>query len=124
MLPPVVHLRRVLFAALLSLGGASCSAAALGRGIDDYQKARYPEALGALQELEQRQHCLTRAERARWFLYRGLIELALGDAWQAHRYLSSVKRLLERDPTLLDRADRGRLSSAWRSLGKMPGELQ
>jgi hypothetical protein len=61
-------------------------------------------------------------EQARYALYRGLTHLALGDAQQADRYLRRAKRALDAHPDWFAVEERGALLSAWRSVGRMPGE--
>ena len=108
--------------ATLGIGGCTGTAA----GIDAYDQGRYPEALGVLRQVEQ-----IHAERgadlvndARYTLYRGLTELAVGNAPAAYSWLSATKETLARDPEALDPGDRGRLDAAWQTLGKMPAQLR
>jgi hypothetical protein len=92
----------------------------LGAGQVAFEESRYPDAAAQLRrvdpgELEERQ-------RARWALYLGLTELSLGNLERAIPKLSDAHCRLQSDPTSLTAAERGQLSSAWLSLGKMPGE--
>lgn len=106
-----------LAASLLAGCGSSLDAA-----LQDFDAGRLPQARLELRRLEPILAERAREERLRYGLYRGLTELALGDVRQADRWLSEVKRALEREPTLLDAQERGRLFVAWQSLGRMPGE--
>lgn len=101
-------------------GGCTGATAA---AIDAYDQGRYPEALTALRRLE-RERGAAIANDTRYALYRGLTELALGNASPAHVWLSAAKEGLARDPEALDPFDRGRLDAAWRTLGKMPAQLR
>ena len=114
MLPRPLLLLPVLFA----LGCGS----ALGSALEDFEAGRHPEAAQRLRTLEATLPELEPDQRLRYVLYRGLNELALGDARNAERWLGPLKRLLDREPLALTSAERGRLLSAWRSLGRMPGE--
>jgi len=106
---------------LLSLSLAGCrSGWELGR--DHYRDARYPDALGALVAAEADYPELDQGQRARYALYRGLTHLAVGDAVAADAWLRLAKREADRDPELFDPDELGRLNSAWRSLGRMPGQ--
>ncbi|HEY6722996.1 MAG TPA: hypothetical protein VI197_03160 [Polyangiaceae bacterium] len=101
----------------------SACTGATAAAIDAYDQGRYPEALAALRRLEQARGAAI-ASDTRYTLYRGLTELALGNAARAHVWLSAAKEGLARDPEALDRFDRGRLEAAWRTLGKMPAQLR
>jgi hypothetical protein len=103
----------ILFLTLWSLGCAS----GRGRAMTAFEEGRYPEAVAGFRQSEPE------VPDARYALYRGLAHLACGDARAADRWLSVAKLLWERDPSVLSDAERGRLHSAWRSMGRMPGEL-
>lgn len=107
----------------LCLCQAACSSP-LAHGIREYDAGRYPEALAVLRASPLNEHRLSRASETRYALYRGLVELAVGNACQAYQWLSITQRAVRRDASLLSREDRGRLTAAWRSLGKMPGQLR
>lgn len=112
------------WAGIATLGVAGCTGTAAG--IDAYDEGRYPEALSALRQVEQ-SHDERGAELvndARYTLYRGLTELAVGNAPTAYLWLSATKEALARDPEALDPSDRGRLDAAWQTLGKMPAQLR
>jgi hypothetical protein len=87
------------------------------RAMTAFEEGRYPEAVAGFRESEPE------APDARYALYRGLAHLACGDVRAADRWLSFAKLLWEREPSLLSSAERGRLEAAWRSMGRMPGEL-
>ena len=110
--------------ALLLLGQLACTTSALHSGIASYESGRYPEALSRLTQLEARFECLSAEHQARYYLYRGLSELAVGNACEAQHWLRQVKQLVLRRQRLLTLADRGRLNAAWRSLGMMPSQLE
>jgi hypothetical protein len=87
-----------------------------------FDEARYADAVAEFRRAEPGLSDSTARELTRYALYRGLTHLALGDASAASYWLGFAKRRTERDPRLLSANDRGRLASAWRSMGKMPGE--
>ncbi|HEV8245160.1 MAG TPA: hypothetical protein VGP93_05305 [Polyangiaceae bacterium] len=93
-----------------------------GLPLDAFREGRYPAAAEELRELEGDARKYPAEEQARYALYRGLTHLALGDARQADHWLVLAKRAADRHPTWFDRAEMGSLISAWRSLGRMPGE--
>jgi hypothetical protein len=103
---------------LFSLGCGS----ALSSAIEDFESGRHPQASRRFRGLEAELPELSCDERLRYALYRGLTDLALGDAESADRWLSQVKRAVDLEPLSLSHAERGRLFAAWRSLGRMPGE--
>lgn len=108
----------LLAAALLSLG---CTSRAQ-RGFDLYHEARYPTALETLRAAEADLTDASEEQRVRYALYRGLTHLATGDALAADLWLGRAKDAFDRDPRILGREDRGRLLSAWRSLGRYEGQ--
>lgn len=87
-----------------------------------FDEARYPDALAAYRTLAATVPALSRVELFEYSLYRGLSHLALGDAGPAERWLLVAKRLLEESPGLATSDQQGRLTSAWRSMGLMPGD--
>jgi hypothetical protein len=99
-----------------------CCGPSLAPALEEFEAGRLPQALGELRRLEPGLAAAGEADRARYGLYRGLTELALGDARAAERWLTSVKRSLDQDPGLLNATERGQLFAAWRSMGRMPGE--
>ena len=105
-----------LLALLLGCGSALSSA------IDEFEGGRLPEAARRFRSLETQQPAFARDDRLRYALYRGLTDLALGDAVSAERWLGEVKRTVDGEPFALNDSERGRLLAAWRSMGHMPGE--
>ena len=85
-----------------------------------FDEARYPDAVAQFRVV--RRERLSRSELFEYALYRGLTHLALGDASPAERWLLIAKRLSEESPGLASREEEGRLMSAWRSMGHMPGD--
>jgi hypothetical protein len=85
-----------------------------------FEEARYPDAVAEFRAL--RHEGLSRSDSFEYALYRGLTHLALGDAAPAERWLLVAKRLSEQSPGLATREQEGRLLSAWRSMGHMPGD--
>ncbi|HQP37808.1 MAG TPA: hypothetical protein PLI95_21645 [Polyangiaceae bacterium] len=112
----VVVLIAVLAGALTGCGGA------MSRGIKDFHKGRYPEAVVELMAVEPAQADRSAESKARYALYRGLTHLALGDTESAQRWVAEAKALWDGDHGLLDRKEQGRLLSGWESLGHEPGE--
>ena len=112
------------WAGFVALGIGGCTGTAAG--IDAYDQGRYPEALSALRQVEagQGERVAELVNDARYALYRGLTELAVGNAPAAYLWLSATKEALAKDPEALDRSDRGRLDAAWQTLGKMPAQLR
>lgn len=106
----------------LSLASAWGCGSALTSAVEAFEAGRHPEAAGQFRALEVEFSAFEPDERLRYALYRGLNALALGDARNAERWLSPVKRALDRQPLALTHAERGRLLAAWRSMGRMPGE--
>ncbi len=124
-MPPEAKLARLTRVIVwLALTCPACGSTLLDRGVSQYDAGRYPEALASLTRLQSQGGRIRANEQGRYALYRGLSELALGNACEAYRWLSATKALLERDPRALDRGERGRLGAAWQSLGKMPGEVR
>jgi hypothetical protein len=85
-----------------------------------FDEARYPDAVARFRAV--RRDGLSRSELFEYALYRGLTHLALGDAAPAERWLLVAKRLSEESPGLATSDQEGRLMSAWRSMGHMPGD--
>lgn len=111
--------RASLVASLLMLV-AGCSGP-LGAARRDFDRGRYPQALGELRALETEARDWEGVDAARYALYRGLTELALGDATRAHAWLLRARNLAAADESLLTPAEIGRLGAAWAALGLMPG---
>ncbi len=106
-----------LFALLLS----GCSTP-LDEARTSFDEARYPDAVAQYRALAPQVPRLPGPELFRYALYRGLSHLALGDADPAERWLTLAKRLSDASPSLATIDERGRLLSAWRSMGHMPGD--
>ena len=87
-----------------------------------FDEARYPDAVAEYRALRPELASLSRAELFQYALFRGLSQLALGDAKPAQHWLLVAKRLSEASPGLASREDEGRLLSAWRSMGHMDGD--
>jgi hypothetical protein len=106
---------------LLAVATSGC-AGPLGGPLEAFHDGRLPEAAAGFRRLEPALDELSAADRARYALYRGLAHLGLGDARAADRWLSLAVRLERSDPQSFDATERGELYSAWRSLGRLPGE--
>jgi hypothetical protein len=91
------------------------------RGTHAYDDGVYPEAVDELTAAEPDLPGMSQEDRTRYALYRGLAHLALGDMEQAERWLAESKALWDSDRHLLDDDDRGRLLSAWQTIGHAPG---
>jgi hypothetical protein len=87
-----------------------------------FDEARYPDAVADYRALAPRVPELSRSQLFEYALYRGLSHLAMGDSRPAQRWLLVAKRLAEESPTLASNDERGRLLSAWRAMGHMPGD--
>ena len=101
--------------ALLLLG---CSSP-LSEARTSFDEARYPDAVAQYRAVRP---ALPADQLFEYALYRGLTHLALGDAAPAERWLTLAKRLSEASPGLASSEQSGRLLSAWRSMGHMPGD--
>jgi hypothetical protein len=101
--------------------GPGCSAPEHS-GFQPLREGRLPAAALALRAREGELGSLSEGARARYALQRGLSELGLGNARAADYWLTRAKRADAADPACFDRLERGALLSAWRSLGRMPGE--
>jgi len=107
--------------AALTLALPACSGP-LAPPLEAFHEGRLPEAASAFRRLEPGLGELSRSDRARYALYRGLAHLGLGDARAADRWLSLAKRLEHEDPRAFDAAERGELYAAWRSMGHLAGD--
>jgi hypothetical protein len=112
----VPHAAPSLVAWLLVSG---CSGS-LGAALNAYHRADYPQAAREFR-LASRDG-LAPGDAGRFHLYCGLNHLALGNADLAMAHLSSARATLDRDADYFSLDERARLSSAWRSLGRMPGQ--
>jgi hypothetical protein len=109
---------RLVFVSALIFG---CSSP-LTEARTSFDEARYPAAAAQYRAIKPLADRLTASELFEYALYRGLTHLALGDAKPAERWLLVAKRLAEQSPRLATREEQGRLMSAWRSMGHMPGD--
>jgi hypothetical protein len=98
-----------------------CCQSPLSASIEAYGQARYPDAAEGLRAVDE--GALGAAQRARFELFSGLNDLALGNLAPAACHLSRARAMLERRPSVLDANDQARLFAAWRALGRRPGEL-
>lgn len=112
---------RIVGVALLATWVSGC-AGPMSQGISDYHRGSYPEAAAHLADAERDREGASERTRTRYALYRGLTHLALGDRESAQRWVAEAKARWDADRELLDRADQGRLLSAWESLGHEAGE--
>lgn len=110
-------------------GASSCLAllllacsSPLSEARTSFDQARYPDAVSEYRALHPRLPWLSRPQLFEYALYRGLSHLALGDAQPASQWLTVAKRLWEESPELASAEQRGRLMSAWRAMGYMPGD--
>lgn len=116
----MTSLRMLCVALAFGLALPACrSGWELGR--DHYRDARYPDALRELAAAESDYPSLSRPEQAHYALYRGLSYLAVGDSTRADAWLSIAKRELDTHPETFSVEERGRLITAWQSMGRMPG---
>jgi len=106
----------------LATGLAACGGPRLGHAARAAQEARFPAALAELEALEDHLDEHRPRWRARYCLERGLAHLAVGDLVAADRWLRRAWAWVDEQPDLLTPAERGRLTLAWRSTGRMPGE--
>ncbi len=89
-------------------------------GLRAFEESRYPDAARELRRVDPTD--LSPDERTRLALYAGLTELSLGNQQHAIARLQEARCGVMRAPESLTHAEYGRLSSAWQSLGRMPGE--
>lgn len=111
-------LARFLAIALLLPGCVS----RVGSAVDAFEAGHLPDAAAEFRALEREFPKLTNRDQARYALFFGLTELALGDLNRAERWLLPLKAIVERDPERLSDTERGALFAALRSTGRMPGE--
>jgi hypothetical protein len=104
---------------LLLLSLCSCQSA-LSASVAAFGEARYAEAAHNFR-LAARE-TMSEAERARFELYAGLNDLALGNQRRAVEHLTRARQLLESAPELFSAEEQGRLLTAWSSLGRLPGQ--
>jgi len=113
----LMRLRLALIATLV-LGCSSPLTAAR----TSFDEARYPDAVAEYRALGPELRGFSSPELFEYALYRGLSHLALGDAVPAEHWLLVAKRLSEESPALATAEEQGRLLSAWRAMGHMPGD--
>lgn len=100
--------------ALCACGGS------LGTAVEAYHHADYPYAARAFRHLLRQG--VPPEDAARFHLYCGLNHLALGNAQLAILHLTHARTTLDRDATYFSLDERARLMTAWRALGRMPGQ--
>jgi hypothetical protein len=103
---------------LLSTGCAG----SLAEARDAFEEGRLPAAAVELRALEPKFATFGHETRARYALYRGLVELGLGNAAAADHWLFFAYSADRRDPRCFDDREHGALLSAWRATGRLPGE--
>jgi len=108
------------FLALFVLPSVSGCHSAFEGGMAAFHHADYPRAARELRNAAMQG--VSKQDGPRYDLYVGLTHLALGNAGPAVIHLRRARAQLDRDPTYFSLAERARIFSAWRSLGKMPGE--
>lgn len=108
---------RTVFLSFLVWGCAS----PLTEARQSFDEARYPDAVAEYRALGSQVRAMRAPELFEYSLYRGLTHLALGDAKPAERWLLIAKRLSDSSPELATAEQRGRLLSAWRSMGHSEG---
>jgi hypothetical protein len=106
---------------LLALSTAACGGA-YRMGLGAFDEGRYPDAVGEFRRAEPEFSHWSESRRIRYALYRGLSHLAVGDARETDRWLGYAKAAFDHRPELFTHEERGRLLSAWRAIGRMPGE--
>jgi hypothetical protein len=112
---------RALFTTVLAvLLSTACGHLHEGQAL--FREGRYAEARQQWLRLEREYEALDHHERARYALYRGLTELALGHAYSADRWLTRAKRFADTDREAYAPDEHGKLLVARRSMGHMPGE--
>ncbi len=112
-----------LVALCLLVGLPGCTTR-LGAAVDAWRDGRAPEAAATLRALEHGARREGPRILSRYALYRGLVELTLGNAGAADRWLRFAEASRARDPALFDERERGQLAAAWRSMGHMPGDVR
>ncbi len=103
-----------------TVGVSGCCSGILGSAREAFDQGRYADASAEYEQVTVQ--ALSTHERAQYELYSGLTQFSLGDLRSASVHLSAARRLLEDDPSVYTRAERGRLLSAWRSTGSMLGQ--
>lgn len=93
---------------------------ALGGGMAAFHHADYPLAARELREASR--GGVDSDDAGRYELYSGLTHLALGNSDLAVVHLTQARQVLDRDSEYFSTGERARLMSAWRALGRMPGQ--
>src|SRR5690348_12044776 len=111
----------------LSFGGAAVifhvgCGPSLSSARDALAEGRLPAAAEELRELEPSLADEPARVRARYALYRGVVELGLGNAEAADHWLFAAWRADVADPRCFEEREHGALMAAWRSTGRLPGE--
>jgi hypothetical protein len=107
------------WATLVALLSTSCQSA-LGAGMDAFDHANYPHAARELRRAAA--EGVVQDDAPRYNLYTGLTHLALGDAERASIHLTRAHAAMVSSPTHFTKSERASLLSAWRALGRMPGQ--
>lgn len=105
--------------ALLCLAVGACGGT-LNTAVDAYHHADYPHAARAFRQLSRQG--VPSEDGGRFHLYCGLNHLALGNAQLAIVHLTHARTTLDHDVTYFSVEERARLMTAWRALGRMPGQ--
>jgi hypothetical protein len=106
---------RAVLALALSFALAACGGG-LGSAKADFHKGRLAEAKGELAALETDSRSWGVPRRAEYALYRGLVNLSLGDRAAAGVWLMEAKALDDAQPRALSDDDRVRLKLALESV--------
>lgn len=110
---------RALASGAVLLLSSACQSA-LGSAVSAFDHADYP--LAAREFRAAAALGVDSEQAARFDLYAGLTHLALGNADLAARHLERARHVLDTEPGYFSKQERARLMSAWRALGKMPGQ--
>lgn len=100
---------------IFALALAACSGS-FGTAKADFHKGRLAEAKSELVRLEADSRTWSPTRRAEYALYRGLVNLSLGDRAAAGVWLAEAKTLDDAAPRALSDDDRIRLKLALESL--------
>lgn len=116
--PPRSRATALALASLLALL-SGCGAHFVSRGSALYQDGHYVEAAEVFEQTEQRLESCSRAERARFGLYRGATFLKLGDGHHAARWLGYARAIKSSDPSALNGADSALLDASLAALARV-----
>lgn len=106
---------------IVALLAAACGANTNSQARGAFEAGNYAQAAEILAR-ERSVHTKNPRARAEYELYSGLTHFALGDRDRAARHLQNARTLLEASPAIFSRAEQGRLLSAWRAAGALPGQ--